>query len=826
MADLNLRLEVYDPKARRLVVDAQSLAESRCHAVVQPLHLLYVLVDGDPVVQRVLARLDVDPVDVLVEAEAAIRSLRSDPTAEPPAMSGPMLELLGRAEGEAARDRAGVSPAQLLLAVAQEARGDVQVVLRHCGLSAPVVRAALASLPPEPTAESHAGPGNLERHGDDPAAWMDPSRPPHDPPLPAELWQFGDDWTAMAMQGRFDPTIGRDGVLRRMLQILVRRRHHNPCIAGDPGVGKRAIVKALAQRMATGDVPPMLHGKRMLALDTAVFAAAPKPRGQLEERVRTLLGAVRAAAGGVIVYVPDMAPLFTRSNASMVALFSAALARQELQLIATTTPEVLRRVNEEFPGLSEQLADFVVEAPTHDDAVAILRGIAPRFEQAHGLRISDAALLAAARLGRRYVPSVQLPKVAVDLIDEAAARVRVELHTVPAALDALERRLQVLRAERRSLEDEREPRARQQSQHLAEQVEALEQRVATERAALKAVADGQRHDQVDAEDVAEVVALWTGIPISKMMEEEASKLLRMEAHLEQHVIGQQQALAAVARAVRRGRVGLRDPQRPIGSFLFLGPSGVGKTELAKALATFLFDDPHALTRLDMSEFMEKHMVARLLGSPPGYVDSDAGGYLTEAVRQRPYSVLLFDEIEKAHPDVFNVLLQVLDDGRLTDSRGRLATFNDTVVIMTSNLGSESILQLGADREQMQAAVDSALKAAFRPEFLNRIDDVVVFNALSAEDLRGIVDIQLRHLGGLLQGRDISLTVTEGARDRLAALGYEPAFGARPLKRAILRHLQDPLADAVLKGEVHAGQTIAVDHDGERFTVRPASNTMA
>jgi ATP-dependent Clp protease ATP-binding subunit ClpB len=581
----------------------------------------------------------------------------------------------------------------------------------------------------------------------------------------------------------------------------------------------------------------------------------------------------------VILYLPGLGSFIGERASGAADLLSAALERGEVKIIAKATPDEVRKAFDEDSSMARRFVGIPVEPPTIDEAVAVLRGVVGRFEIAHGVRISDPALVSAARFARRYVPGVQLPKSAIDLVDEAAAHVRVEIDSVPAELDRLERRLEAIEMQRKSLEDDTDDESLHTSEQLAreavdlgprakamreqwerelhalsevrrlkeelgaakreheaaraneDQARAGELRFGTIPIIEKQLADAEKaleeskarmvHDTVTPEDVADVVAVWTGVPVSKMLEEEADKLLKMEDRLRERVIGQDPAVVAVAKAVRRGRVGLRDPKKPIGSFLFLGPTGVGKTELAKALAEFLFDDEHSLTRLDMSEFMEKHMVARLLGSPPGYVDSDQGGFLTEAVRRRPYSVVLFDEMEKAHPDVFNILLQVLDDGRLTDSRGRIAHFSDTVIIMTSNVGGHAILDHTGTREELHEKVEVELHRSFRPEFLNRIDDTVVFDQLTKEDLRGIVDIQLRALAKLLEHRRVRLEVTDKAKDQLVELGYEPAFGARPLKRVILKNLQDPLAEAMLKGGYGPGDTIRVDHDAREFTFAKA-----
>ncbi|MAQ13539.1 MAG: chaperone protein ClpB [Sandaracinus sp.] len=856
MTTLTLRLEAYGKAAKQAIANAQTLADDRKHAEVEPLHLMYELVESQEGAAEAFRRAGVDPTDVLVEAELLLRQQRT--TKEGKSFLSPrMLDLLGRAEGEAARD-GGVPVAvkHLLQACAQETSGGVKDVLRQCGLSAPVLRATIegATVGEDDTPKKKGG----KEVGD-----------------PIE--EFGRDLTRLAAQGKFDPTVGRDAELRRMLQVLARRRENNPLLVGEPGIGRTATVQALAQRIAVGDVPKMLIGKRLVALDMGALVAGASLRGQLEERTRAILDAVRDSAGEIILFLPDFEALVDKA-AGAGQLIAAALQRGELRAIGVATPDAMRKAMDESAILMRRFVAIPVEAPTLDEAVAVLRGVVGRFEIDHGVRISDPALVAAATFARRYITGVQLPKSAVDLIDEAAARVRVEMESEPAELDRLRRRLEALEIQSQSLVDDHDDdsvatreRLESEADDLRPRIEAMRKRWERE---LKGVGDVRRlkeelaaaqreleqvrasgdharagelrfgtipllekqleeategaeaepaptemmvHDVVTPQDVADVVAAWTGVPVSKMMEEETAKLLRMEDDLKKRVIGQDHAVRAIAKAVRRGRVGLRDPRRPIGSFLFLGPTGVGKTELAKALAEFLFDDEASLTRLDMSEFMEKHSVARLLGAPPGYKDSDAGGFLTEAVRQRPYSVVLFDEMEKAHPDVFNILLQVLDDGRLTDSRGRPATFADTVIIMTSNVGSHLILDHEGTEEELKERVEEEIHSYYRPEFLNRIDDIVIFDPLDKDDLEGIADIQLRGLGKLLAHRRISLDVTEPAKKRIVDLGYEPAFGARPLKRVILKELQDPMAMAMLEGGYDAGDTIEVGVTDDEFT---------
>lgn len=859
MSKLTLRLEAYDRDAKQVVSAAQDLADDRRHEEVMPLHLLHQLVEGSSEIGDALGRCGVDPTDVVVEGELHLRKQRTGKAKS--YLAPATLELLGRAEGEAARE--GGSPvgvAHLMLACAQESDGPVKDIFRRVGLSAPILRAALGggeSSEGEPRKTPGATP--KKRRG----------ALPSDP-----IAAYGRDLTAMAKEDAFDPTVGRDGELRRVLQVLARRRENNPLLVGEPGIGKTSIVQALAQRMAIGDVPGFLKDRRIVALEMGALVAGASLRGQLEERVRAFLDAVQKSAGGVVLFLPDLGAL-TGKAAGAGELIGSALARGEVRAIAVATPDAMRKAQDEDSQLVRRFVGIPVEPPTIDEAVGVLRGVVERFEANHGIRISDPALVAAVNFARRYVTGVQLPKSAVDLIDEAAARVRVELDSEPAELDMLRRRLETLEIQLRSLRDDHDAESREAAAKLEEEAAALRPKVeemrqrweresqgsgeqrrlkeelAEAQAELEKVrstdharagelrfgtipmleeklaalgpeesaepAEQMVHDVVLPQDVADVVAAWTGVPVSKMMEEETTKLLRMEDELKNRVIGQDHAVTALSKAVRRGRVGLRDPRKPIGSFLFLGPTGVGKTELAKALAEFLFDDEAALTRLDMSEFMEKHMVARLLGAPPGYKDSDAGGFLTEAVRQRPYSVILFDEMEKAHPDVFNICLQVLDDGRLTDSKGRLATFADTVIIMTSNVGSHLILDHEGSEDELREKIEEELHEFYRPEFLNRLTKHVIFNPLSKDDLIGIAAIQLGKLEKLLTHRRIGLEVTDAARQELVERGYEPAFGARPLNRAILHELQDPMAEEMLRGGYQAGDTIRVDFEEGDFT---------
>ncbi|MDQ3034295.1 MAG: AAA family ATPase [Myxococcota bacterium] len=876
MSTLTLRLETYDRDSRAIIAAAQGLADERKNPEVEPLHLLYRLIERSEPVQQAIRRAGVDPVDVLVEAEAQLRKL---PRLEGAVayLSPRMLDLLGRAEGEASRaSGSAVDVTHLLLASAQDTAGPVATALKACGLSAPVLRAT-ASGETLQAAPTNGGSSSSSRGTSGNGKGGDP------------IEQYGRDLTRLAREGAFDPVIGRDGELRRILQVLARRHENSPLLVGEAGIGKTAIVSALAMRIVKGDVPTSLKNKRLIALEIGTLLAGAKLRGEAEERMRSLLSAIRDKAGEILLFVPDLGALVgDRAPSGAGQLLSTALGRGELKVIGLATTDTMRRAFEADPTLSRRFVAIAIEPPTPDETLAILRGVVDRYEQVHGVQITDPALVTAVRLARRYVPSVNLPKCAIDLIDEAAARVRVEMDGVPAELDIMERRLEALEAQSKSLEDDHDDESKREKKRIDDLISGLrpkaheararwsaalarstetrrietdlaaarkeyedtkasgdharagelrfgtlpllEKQLEDARARAQAIAgpdDPKVRDSVVEGDVADVVATWTGVPVSRMLQAETDKLLAMEDTLRTRVIGQDPAVSAVAKAVRRGRVGLRDPKRPIGSFLFLGPTGVGKTELAKALAEFLFDDEIALTRLDMSEFMEKHMVARLLGSPPGYVDSEEGGFLTEAVRKRPYSVILFDEMEKAHPDVFNILLQVLDDGRLTDSRGRVAHFADCVIIMTSNVGGHAILDHGegVTREAIREELDGQLRKHFRPEFLNRIDDVVIFDPLGKTELRDIVEIQLRGLQKLVQDRRLTLEVTDAAKDRLTELGYEPAYGARPLKRVILKNLQDPLAEEILRGGYTMGDTIHIDvgEGGFEFVRRPATS---
>ena len=855
-----MRIDKFTHKAQEAIQEAQQLAGEYNHPNIEPVHLLKALIDQpDGVVPSVLKRIGVD-INLLrqsVDQELA-KMPRATGSSVQVGLSRQLTEILQEAENIAGsmKDQY-TSTEHLLMAMAQPKAGQIRELLARHGIDYNAIIQALAGIR-----------GTQSVTSQDPESQYE------------ALSKYGRDLTQEARQGKLDPVIGRDEEIRRVIEILSRRTKNNPVLIGEPGTGKTAIVEGLAQRIVNGDVPLGLKDKRVVALDLGALVAGAKYRGEFEERLKAVLQEIQEAGGDILLFIDEMHTLVGAGAAegSMDAsnMLKPMLARGELHAIGATTLDEYRKYIEKDAALERRFQPVFVDEPSVEDTVSILRGLKERYEVHHGVHITDGAVIAAAALSDRYITDRFLPDKAIDLIDEAASRIRTQIDSKPAELDDIDRQIMQLEIEREALKKEKDKASKerlkdleQELANLKEQSMQLTTRWESEKEAIQDVreireemeqvsvqieqaernADLQRaaelrygklrelegklaasldrledlqeegallKEEVDAEDIAAVVSRWTGIPVSRLMEGEIEKLIQMEDRLHTRVIGQDEAVEAVAAAVRRSRSGLQDPNRPIGSFLFLGPTGVGKTELARALAEFLFDDEQNLVRIDMSEFQERHTVSRLIGAPPGYVGYDEGGQLTEAVRRQPYSVVLLDEIEKAHPEVFNVLLQVLDDGRLTDGQGRTVDLRNAVIIMTSNLGSSAIME-EADEEVMREKVMKALQGHFRPEFLNRIDDIIIFHRLDKEHLAEIAKIQLLKVQTLLGSRDIDLTLSDSATDLLTEEGYDPVYGARPLKRVIQRQIIDPLASQIIKGDIRDGDTVLVDAEDAEFT---------
>jgi len=858
-----LRFDKMTVKAQEAVQESQEVAARHENQSIEPLHLLVALVEQkDGVVPPLLARLGIRSELLMQDLEREISRLPKVQGFGQHNMSRALNDVLERAFDEAEKFKDEyVSTEHLFLAIAGAEKDPAGRLLKKDGASHEAILQALAGVR-----------GSQRVTSQNPETTY------------AALEKYARDLTDLARRSKLDPVIGRDEEIRRVMQILARRTKNNPVLIGEPGVGKTAIVEGLAQRIVSGDVPDVLKTKKLVALDLAALVAGAKFRGEFEDRLKAVLKEISEADGQIILFIDELHTLVGAGAAegAMDAsnMLKPALARGELRAIGATTLNEYKKYIEKDPALERRFQPVMVSEPTVEDTIAILRGLKERYEVHHGVRIKDAAILAAATLSHRYISDRFLPDKAIDLIDEAAASLRMQIDSLPTEIDEIERRIMQLEIERQAMlretdahSAERRTQIEKELAKLREQSSASKARWQAEKDAISKIrklkeqieqlkTEAERYErsgelakvaeirygkiaqaereltaaeerframqkeapmlkeEVDEEDIAKLVSKWTGIPVGRLLEGEAQKLVHMEERLRRRVIGQNDALARVANAVRRSRAGLSDSKRPIGSFIFLGPTGVGKTELARALAEFLFDDEKLMIRIDMSEYMEKHSVSRLIGAPPGYVGYEEGGQLTEQVRRHPYSVILFDEIEKAHPDVFNVLLQILEDGRLTDGKGRTVDFRNTVLVMTSNVGSAAIFELsGTDPEAARKEAMEALRAAFRPEFINRIDEIVIFNPLGKDELAGIVGLLLKSVEKLLAEREITLEITPRATELLLREGYDPAYGARPLRRTIQRLIQDPLALQILEGAVLPGDQVRVDRDGHKDAMR-------